>query len=96
MNRRSFLALSPAFPAAAVSASLVLREEGKRPVELNMSVLKLQTGDSLIIQSEGHLSAAEAESIKGLMEHHFPGNKAMVMSDGLKLAGVLRGASYEK
>lgn len=53
MNRREFVSLAPAFPVAAVTASLTLREDGHEPVELGVQVLKLQPGDTLVLQCAG-------------------------------------------
>ncbi len=92
MNRRSFLSMSPAFPVAAVSASVVLREEGKPPVELDVSVLRLQEGDRLIVTVPGMLSIASAERIKAALHQAIPMAQAVILSDGMKIEGVLRGS----
>ena len=91
MNRREFVALTPAFPAATVTASLTLREDGKEPIELDVSVLKCQPGDTLVLRHQGHISMETAERIKRYIEDGFDGRvKAMVLDGGLSLDGVLR------
>lgn len=92
MNRREFVKLGPAFPAAAVTATLTLKEDGKPPIEgLDVSVLKWQPGDTLIIQCSAHLSMETAERIKRHVEGVLPGATVMVFDAGLTLEGVLRG-----
>lgn len=90
MDRREFVKLTPAFAAGAVSASLVLREDGKEPVELDVSVLKLREGDTLVMSTAGPIPAETAERIKVWVEDKFPGIRAMVMGDSLRVDGVLR------
>lgn len=90
MNRRSFLALTPAFPSAAVTASLVLREEGKSPVELDVNVLRVQPGDTLILSAPEAISAETAARIKTFVEREFLGIRALILSDGLSIDGVVR------
>lgn len=90
MNGREFVKLAPAFPAAAVTASLTLREEGKESVELDVSVLKCQPGDTLVLRSTGRLHMEDCERIQQHFEHIFPGLKAIVLKDGMTLDGVIR------
>lgn len=90
MDRRSFLKLSPALPVGAVTASLVLREDGREPVTLDVSVLKTQPGDVLVLSTPNPISEEAARRIKAHVEHVWPELKAMVMGDGLKLDGVIR------
>lgn len=90
MNRREFVKLAPAFPAAAVTASLTVREEGKAPVELDVSVLKCQPGDTLVLRANGRLHMEDRECIQQHFEHIFPGLKAIVLNDGMTLDGVIR------
>jgi hypothetical protein len=89
MDRRSLLKLGAAFPVG-VSAALVLREDGQPPIELDISVLKTQPGDVLVLSHPGHLSMESAERIKTYVESVWPTLKAIVMSDGLKIDGVIR------
>lgn len=91
MNRREFVAMAPAFPVAAVTATLTLKEDGKDPVELDVSVLKVQRGDILVLRFNGRVSHEQAERIKRLVESQFNGLKAMVFDKDLELEGVLRG-----
>ncbi len=90
MNRRSFLKMSPALPVGAVTASLVLREEGKEPIELDISVLKVQAGDTLVLSCERPMSQDTAARIKAYVEHVWPELKALILQDGLKIDGVIR------
>ena len=92
MDRRSFLSLSPAFPAAAVSASLLLKEEGKPDIELGLNVLHLKAGDTLVLTLDGRISEDSAERIKAHLQHALPKTKALILGDGMKIEGVLRGA----
>jgi hypothetical protein len=93
MNRRNFFALAPAFPVAAVTATLTLREQGKPDIEgLDVSVLKLQPGDGVVLQCDGPISHDTADRIRATWEAWMPGTKAIVMGDGLSVKGVLRGA----
>jgi hypothetical protein len=92
MNRRNFLALTPAFPVAAVSASLVLREEGKKPIELGINVLNLRDGDRLVLTFPESISADGAARVKTMVEQALPKVKALLFTDGMKIEGVLRNA----
>lgn len=89
ISRRKFLGLTPAFPATA-AVTLTLNQKNAEPVSMDASVLKLQKGDTLVISCHGPVSAETAYRIKAHVEHSFPGIKAILMSDGLKLEGVLR------
>ena len=91
MNRRDFVKLSPAFPAAAVTATLTLKEDGKRPINLDVSVLKLERGDTLVLSCDGDMSMNTADRIRFEVEHLLPGIKALIVADGLNVEGVLRG-----
>ena len=92
MNRREFVKLSQAFPVAAVTASLTLREEGKPDVEgLDVSVLRVQPGDIVVLSVPGCISSHTAERIKAQWESLCPGTRAAVLGDGMKIDGVLRG-----
>ena len=93
MDRRSFLALSPAFPVAAASATLTLKREGEPPVELDVSILKTQPGDCVILSAPGPITQDIAQRLKDMWEHGVPGTKAVILSDGMKVDGVLRGPS---
>jgi hypothetical protein len=91
MNRRSFLNLTPAFPAAAVTASLTLREEGKPAIDgLDVSVLKLQPGDTIVLRTDSNMPFETMERLKANVEYLFPDVKVMVLMDGLTVDGVLR------
>jgi hypothetical protein len=85
--------MSPAFPAAAVSASLVLREDGKPPTELDVSVLRIQEGDRLVVRVHGQLSFDTAQRIQAQLEHAIPGVKVLVFDSDMKIEGVLRGSA---
>lgn len=91
MNRREFVALAPAFPVAAVTASLTLRQDGHEPVDVDVSVLKLQPGDTIVLQCPALISSETAVRLKNQIEHLFPGATAIVLGDGLTITGVLRG-----
>lgn len=90
MNRRSFISLSPSFPVAAISASLTLREEGKPPIDLDVSVLKLEPGDTIVLTAP-YLSLAAEDRVRAGVNNLFPDVKVMVLLDGMKVDGVLRG-----
>ncbi len=92
MNRRNFLAMTPAFPVAAISASLVLREKDKPPVELDLSVLKLQPGDKVVLSVPLSISRDTADRIRSMWEQAIPGTTALILADGMKVDGVLRGS----
>lgn len=90
MERRNFLKMAPAFPAAAVSASIVLHQDGLEDTDLDVSVLKLERGDTLVLSTDRAISEDVAKRIRDYMEDKFPGIKAMVLGDGLSIDGVLR------
>lgn len=90
MDRRSFLKLSPAFPVGAVSAAIVLREEGKEDVELDISVLKTQPGDTLVLSTPHMISQETAARIKAHLQHEWPTLKAIITDGGLRIDGVIR------
>jgi len=89
MNRRNFLALTPAFPAAA-KATLTLTD-GQVSTDLDVSILKTQDGDRVILSCAGHISRDAADRIRAMWEQAMPGTKAIVLLDGMKVEGVLRG-----
>lgn len=91
MDRREFIAMSPAFPLAATTATLTLKAEGQAPVELDVSVLKLQPGDTLVLSVPTPISQATADRLKACIEDKFPGVTGMVIDQGMKVDGVLRG-----
>jgi hypothetical protein len=93
MNRRDFVKMAPAFPAAAVTATLTLRENGKDPVELDVSVLKLQRGDTVVLRCHERVTKEMADRIKGDFSSTFEdmGVKAMVLDKTVSIEGVLRG-----
>jgi len=92
VNRREFVKMSSAFPAAAVSASLVLKKAGKEPIECAVSVLKVQPGDTLILSVPGVITVDASHCIKETVEGVFEGRvKAIVLADGITLDGVIRG-----
>ena len=90
MDRRTFVKLAPAFPAAAVSASLILKEDGHAPIELDISVLKAHAGDILVLSYAGKMSSETGERIRQHVKHIHPQLKALVLSEGLRLDGVIR------
>lgn len=90
MDRRSFVKMSAALPAAAVTASLTLKEEGKPPIEgLDVSVLRLQPSDTLVISAPGNISADVANRLRQMVEASLD-CRAIILGDGLKVEGVLR------
>lgn len=92
MKRREFVRLGAVFPAAAVTATLTLKEDGKPPVEgLDVSVLNWAPGDTLVVQCSEHLSMEAAHRIKRYVEDSLPGVKALIFDAELTLQGVLRG-----
>ena len=92
MNRRDFFKVTAAFPAAAMTAALVVREDGKPPVELDVSVLRTQPGDVLVLSVPGPISHQTAKRLEAYIKDRYPYMTAIVMSDGMKLDGVLRTA----
>jgi hypothetical protein len=92
MNRRHFIGLTPAFPAAAVTASLTLREEGKPTIDgLDVSVLRVKPGDVVILRCTGHITHDYANRIVEYVTRLLPeGATAMVLGDDLSVDGVLR------
>ena len=92
MNRRQFVRLAPAFPVAAVTATLTLKEDGKPPIEgLSVSVLKLQPGDIVVLRCAGSIPMATADRIKAMWEQFVPNTKAIILADGMTVEGILRG-----
>jgi hypothetical protein len=91
-SRRSFLKLSTT-AAPAMSAALVIREPDKPPAELDVTVLRLQPGDVLVLTAPGSIPAATAERITQYLEQYVTtplGVRALVFGDGLTVAGILR------
>jgi hypothetical protein len=90
MNRRWFVKMAPAYTAAA-AASVVIHEPGKTDVNLELSVLKVQSGDCVVLSSQSPISRETSERIKTVIEGVFPdGVTALVMDGGIKIDGVLR------
>jgi hypothetical protein len=91
MNRRQFVKLSTAFPAATVTASLTLHKDGEPPINnLDLSVLRVQPDDIVVLHCDGPIDEAQAARLKALWEARFPHTRAVVLGDGLSVAGVLR------
>ena len=91
MDRRDFVKLAPAFAIGATTATLTLREEGKDPIDLDVSVLKCQPGDTLVLSVNMPVSHDAMRRIKAIVEDAFDNRvKALVLSDGLTLDGVIR------
>ena len=91
MNRREFVKLAPAFPAAAVSATLVVREEGKEPINCDVSVLKCQPGDTLVLKCGGLITADRAVRMTASIENLFDNRvRVMILDSSMSLEGVLR------
>ena len=89
-SRRNFFALGPAFPAAMVSATLTLKEHGKEPIDLDVSVLTWKPGDALVLSTNDLMSMEQMERMSGHVERLFPGVKCIVLDRSFKLEGVLR------
>jgi hypothetical protein len=91
MNRRDFVKMSPAFAGAAISASLVVREDGKETLELGVSVLKVQSGDVLVLTVDDYLSYESTRRLEEMVAPLFaPGVKILLLQRGMTLDGVLR------
>lgn len=90
MDRRDFFKLTPAFASSTITASLLVREQSKPPVELDVSVLKIQSGDTLVLQCSDYVSSDQIDRIRATIHGHWPGIKAMFLANGLTLEGVLR------
>jgi hypothetical protein len=91
MNRRAFLTGAPA--AAAASATLIVRHADGRELELDFGVLRLQPGDRVVLSLPGHADLATLERIRDSAGLALPaGVTAIVLSEGIKIEGILRGA----
>lgn len=92
MNRREFVKMAPAFPAAAITATMTLNEQGKEPIDLDLSVLTLESGDTIVLKCADYLTQEAADRIKSYFEYTFEerGIKAMVLDKGMSIEGVLR------
>jgi hypothetical protein len=93
MDRRQFFQLTP-LAAVATTGTLTITEPGKDPVgPLDLSVLRLQRGDVIVITTPHGVSSDTASRIKAYVEGALQplGVTAWVMGDGLTVAGVLRG-----
>lgn len=93
LDRRRFLQLSPAFPAATVTGSLTLRKDGEPPItDLDLSVLRLQRGDVLVVTTPGQITAEYGNRLSARLNEFLEqfGATALVFSDGVTVAGVLR------
>jgi hypothetical protein len=89
-SRRTFLKLSPAFPAGALTASLVVKADGQELQSFDLSVLKAQAGDIIVLTAPGPISQDTATRLRKCWDATFPTLQAMVMGDGLRVDGVLR------
>ena len=90
MNRREFFKFGPAFPVAAVAVSLMVREDGKEPIEANVSVLRTKPGDIVVLRTSYQLNSEETARLYRTFEQAFPGLKAMVLDSTVTFEGVLR------
>lgn len=88
MNRRQFLELPAALPAAG--ALTLTTPTGET---FDVQVLRLKAGDRLVLTTPHAISHDTAERVRTFLEHHLAALNvtAMVLSDGMKIAGVLRG-----
>jgi hypothetical protein len=70
-----------------------MRKSGKDPVELDVSVLKFQRGDTVVLRCHEHVTKEMADRIKGDFSSTFEdmGVKAMVLDKTVSIEGVLRG-----
>lgn len=59
--------------------------------ELGVSILNAQEGDILVISCQSSISQETAARISLWVEKEFPKIKVMVLGDGLKVDGVIRG-----
>lgn len=77
---------------AAVSEFLELPPAFPSPV--SVSVLKVEPGDVLVLKYDGHISLEAAERVRQMATSLFEPKdvKAMILSSGLTLEGVLRGS----
>jgi len=90
MDRRSFFALAPAFPAGVSAALVVKKDDQEDFTVLDISVLKTQPGDVVVFSAPGEISPDTADRLMKHFERHFPTLKAMVLGDAMKIQSVLR------
>lgn len=64
---------------------LALDKIGRRTQALQMSRLLLQPGDIVVLTVPGHISKDNAVRLKEMLEARLPGNKAIVLGDGLEM-----------
>lgn len=90
MERREFLKLSPA--AAAATTTLTLTMPGGEPEPFDVRALRLQPGDVVVLTAPSYINQDTAERLKAYLDRALTplGVKAMIMGDGLTVAGVLR------
>lgn len=92
LSRRSFVKLASAFPAAAVTATLTLREDGHDPIEgLAVTVLHVEPDDVVILTVSDHIRDETVRRIEAAWSRAVPGTRAIVVDSGMTVAGVLRG-----
>ena len=82
--------LPPTFPEPTVTASLMVREHGQEPIEADISVLRWQPGDTLVLKCRGRLTLDQSNKMRALIEERFHGLTAIVLDDAITLEGVLR------
>ena len=90
LSRRRFLGLGPAMPAAAVTASLTITQQGHAPITLDASVLRLQTGDVIVLSCPRQISNEAARRIRDSLGEILPRVKVILLSGEMKIDGVIR------
>ena len=58
------------------------------PAIATISRADLKAADTLVIECDGHLTQEAAAHIRAMMEQVFPGHKAIVLSEGMRLKVV--------
>jgi hypothetical protein len=90
MERRDFLKLTPALPAAAPALSLTLKQPDGSELKTDVAVLRLQPGDTLVLMPTEHLLARDAQGLRDMLKLWAPqGVQVMILQAGMQL-GVLR------
>lgn len=81
--------LRPMPPADDTAAALVLTDDGGHEHRIGVSVLRLEPGDVIVVQSDNAITDSGAEWLRASVGRLFPGHEVAILDQGLKI-GIIR------
>jgi hypothetical protein len=65
------------------------------PEVLRVLATRVRPGDTIVIETDDHLTKSQLSTMGEAVAHVMPGARAVVLTGGAKIAGVLRPGSQE-